>query len=528
MNSRTTPSCRRLARSILQSCAFAVALALLPAVAGAQALPGLSSLRVAYNTRKAVAKPQGELKEQLDAVDKEMAAAMRAGNAGEARRQLAKGMALLAGDAWTPARDYQHSLVIRSERTVIDSSEPYGARLEQIYRPAIDLTPALAARVSLLRRQPPPGGAGASAAPTPGAPAMTTVRDFGRLDGVARDLRESPFHLELDFSAVPDGAYALETEVFDGETPLGAARLGIVLHKGLDARLQALESGAASAPEAVRADIRYPGDFIRNVNRGRVGRGTFDVAAELAAAEAVLAAAKAGKDPFKGRTGSMERHYVLEGANEVMPYRVYVPTGYRANAPAPLVVALHGLGANEDSFFDGYGGVPMKLAEQHGFLMAGPLGYRVDGFYGATMGGSPDAAARRRLEMSEKDVLEVVRLMRAHYNVDPARIYLIGHSMGAIGTWHLAAKYPEIWAAVGPFSGTGSAESVGRMMGIPQIVVHGDADPTVNVSGSRAMVAEMKRLGTEVVYIEVPGGNHTDVVVPNLPNVFEFLAAHRK
>jgi len=151
----------------------------------------------------------------------------------------------------------------------------------------------------------------------------------------------------------------------------------------------------------------------------------------------------------------------------------------------------------------------MKLAEQHGFLMAGPLGYRVDGFYGATMGGSPDAAARRRLELSEKDVLEVVRLMRAHYNVDPARIYLIGHSMGAIGTWHLAAKYPEIWAAVGPFSGTGSAESVGRMKGIPQIVVHGDADPTVNVSGSRAMVAEMKRLGTEVDYIEVAGGNHT-------------------
>jgi predicted peptidase len=144
------------------------------------------------------------------------------------------------------------------------------------------------------------------------------------------------------------------------------------------------------------------------------------------------------------------------------------------------------------------------------------------------MGGAPDAAMRRRLELSEKDVLEVVRLMRAHYNVDATRIYLIGHSMGAIGTWHLAAKYPEIWAAVGPFSGTGSAESVGRMMGIPQIVVHGDADPTVNVSGSRAMVAEMKRLGTEVVYIEVPGGDHVNVVVPNLPKVFEFLAAHRK
>jgi poly(3-hydroxybutyrate) depolymerase len=484
---------------------------------------------VTYNTRKATANPQGELKAQLDAVDKAITAATRAGDLGEARRQLAKGMALLAGSAWTPALDFQHSLVIRSERTIIDSSQPYAARLEQIYRPAIDLSPAVTVRVSLLKRQPAsPGAVGAPAAPSPAAPAMVTVREFGRLDGVARDLRESPFPLELDCSAVPDGVYLLETEVFDGDTSLGAARLGLVLQKGLDARLRALEAGAVSAPEALRADIRYPGDFIRNVNRGRVGRGSFDLGAELMAAEAVLAAVKKGKDPFKGRTGSMERHYVLQGADEVMPYRVFVPAGYTAAAATPLVVALHGLGANEDAFFDGYAGVPVKLAGQHGLLMAAPLGYRVDGFYGASMGGAPDAATRRRLDLSEKDVLEVVRLMREHYNVDASRIYLIGHSMGAIGTWHLAAKYPDTWAALGPFSGTGSPASAERMKAIPQIVVHGDADPTVNVSGSRAMVAELQRLGADVRYIEVPGGNHTDVVVPSLPEVFEFLSGRRK
>jgi poly(3-hydroxybutyrate) depolymerase len=335
--------------------------------------------------------------------------------------------------------------------------------------------------------------------------------------------------MELDLASIPDGAYTLEAEVFDGETSLGAARLGVVLQKGLDARLRALEAGSAAVPAALRADVRYPGDFIHNVNRGRIRVGTFDVAAELASAETILAAAKKGKDPFKGRTGSMERHYVLQGADEVMPYRVFVPTGYTSGAPAPLVIALHGLGGNEDAFFDFYDRAPVTLAEQHGFLMAAPLGYRVDGFYGATMGSvPPDAATRRRLDLSEKDVLEVVRLMRAHYSVDADRIYLIGHSMGAIGTWHLGAKYPEMWAALGPFSGTGSPDTAGRMKAIPQIVVHGDADPTVNVSGSRAMVAELKRLGAEVTYIEVPGGNHTDVVVPNLPKVFEFLAAHRR
>jgi len=498
--------------------------ALLPAAAGAQALPGLSSLRVAYSTRKATTKPEGDLKTQIDAVDKEIAAAVRSGDIGEARRQLARGMALLAGTAWTPALDFQNSLVIRTDRTVVDSSEPYAARLEQIYKPAIELTPAITARVSLMQRRAPASpGVGPAAVPP-----MVAVRDFGRLEGVARDLRESPFPMEFDLSGIPDGAYTLEAQVFDGDTALGAARLGIALRKDLDARLRALEAGAATAPEALRADIRYPGDFIRNVNRGRVRLAPFDVAAELGVAEAVLTAAKKGQDPFQGRTGSMERHYLLPGADEVMPYRVYVPTGYRAATPTPLVVALHGLGANEDSFFDSYSGVPVKLAEQHGFLMVAPLGYRVDGFYGSPTGGANDAAARRRLELSEKDVLEAVRLTRAHYNVDANRIYLIGHSMGAIGTWYLGAKYPDLWAGLGPFSGAGNPGAVAGMKGIPQIVVHGDADSTVNVAGSRAMVAEMKRLGVEVVYIEVPGGSHTDVVVPNLPRVFEFLAAHRK
>ena len=211
-----------------------------------------------------------------------------------------------------------------------------------------------------------------------------------------------------------------------------------------------------------------------------------------------------------------------------MPYRVYVPTKYKAGTPTPLVVALHGLGANEDSFFDSYQRVTPTLAEQHGFLLAAPLGFRVDGFYGSRVMTGADAAAARRSEYSEQDVLEVLKRMRADYTVDADRIYLIGHSMGAIGTWALGAKYPDLWAALAPFSGLGAPATVARMQHIPQFVVHGDADPTVSVNGSRAMVAEMKKLGMEVTYIEVPGGNHGDVVVPNLPKAFEFLATKKR
>ncbi len=495
---------------------------LIPSLAVAQALTNVSSTMVRYNTRKATVKPQGELKAQIDAVDKEIADAQRLGRIGELRRQVAKGLSLLDGTPWTPALDFQNSLALRSERTVIDSSMPYSLRLEQIYSPSIELTPAITAKVTLRQRVAPP---------SPGpvtAPVVIPPREVGAFDGVSRDLRESPLAMELDFSGAEDGAYVIATEVFDGTTSIGLTTLGVVLQKGLDAKLRALETSAASVPQGVRADVLYPGDFIKNVNRGRISPGTFNVAAEIAAAEAVVAAAKGGKDPFKGRTGDMERHYPLEGAGEIMPYRVYVPRTYTGAAAVPLVIALHGLGANEDSFFDSYSKLPPQLAEKHGFLMAAPLGYRVDGFYGSTMMSAGDAASKRRVEYSEKDVLEVLRLMKAHYKVDESRIYLIGHSMGAIGTWALGSKYPETWAALVPFSGVGSPTLAERMKGIPQFVVHGDNDATVNVNGSRTMVAALKTAGADVTYIEVAGGNHTDIVVPNLPKAFEFLAAQKK
>jgi predicted esterase len=494
----------------------------------AQALPSLSSLQVRYSALKNAAKAEGELKAQLDEVDKTLADARRSGNSSEVRRQLAKGMALLDKQSWTPQLDYRASLVLRSERTVIDSSAPYALRLEQLHRPAIDLTPALTAKVSIRKRVPATRGAQSTT-----APAWTELATF---DGVSRDLRESPFAMELDLKAIEDGAMTIQAEVFDGTTSLGATTLGVFLTKGLDGRLSALESAAKTITPAVRDDVLFPGDYIKNVNRGRIELADFNVAAEVTKAEAIVTGAKGGPqkaqkaqtDPFVGRTGDFERHYLLQGANEIMPYRVYVPKTYAAAKPTPLVIALHGLGANEDSMFDNYEQLPPRLSEEHGFLLASPLGFRRDGFYGSGLMGATDAASRRRGEYSEKDVLEVLRLMKAAYNVDDSRIYLIGHSMGAIGTWALASKYPQTWAALVAFAGTGSPALAENMKAIPQFVVHGDADNTVNVSGSRNMVAALKKAGANVTYMEVAGGGHSDVVAPHMTKAFEFLSTHKK
>ncbi len=117
---------------------------------------------------------------------------------------------------------------------------------------------------------------------------------------------------------------------------------------------------------------------------------------------------------------------------------------------------------------------------------------------------------------------------RSQYAIDSQRIYLMGHSMGAIGTWRLAARHPDIWAGLGPIAGFGDPSTAASISHIPQIVVHGDDDRTVPVMGSRVMVEALRKLEAEVTYIEVPGGGHSDIAPPNMARIFEFFNAHRR
>jgi len=499
-----------------------VACALVPATAVPQAMTTLASVRVGYTTRKNTVKPQGELKAQIDALDAEIAEAARLGRNGELRRLYVKGNTLLAGRPWTDEIDFAASLVVRTTGVVADSAKPYAFRLEQIYEPAIKLDRPLTATVAL-RKRPAPATPGT----TPAVPDL--VKELGTFEGVGRDLRESPFPFEVDVHDVADGGYLLVVDIANGSAPLGAATLTIALRKGLDQTVARLESEAKRAPESVRSEILFPVDRMRNVNRGRLELRTFDPEKDLVAAETIVAALKTKKDPFAGRTGDFKRHYLLDAANEIIPYHMYVPTTYNGSKAFPLIVALHGLGGTEDSFFDGYEKQLPPLAEQHGYIVAAPLGYRVDGSYGWGVGTAPaDPNVRRTQELSEQDVMQVLQRVRQQYKIDENRIYLMGHSMGGIGTWKIAAKYPDVWAAIGPISGSGAPATIERFRHIPEVVVHGDNDATVNVSGSRNMVEKMKELGVEVKYIEVPGGSHGGVVAPNVGPILDFFDAHRK
>lgn len=234
------------------------------------------------------------------------------------------------------------------------------------------------------------------------------------------------------------------------------------------------------------------------------------------------------------------RSYVFEETKAEVPYALFVPSTYDPSIESPLVIALHGLGRPYD-WMMGYEGF-VDFAEAGGFIVASPLGYHPRGWYGSRGSGIPagaagggDVALPENLgELSERDVMNVLEIVRAEHNIDPDRTYLWGHSMGGAGTYHLAAKYPDVWAGIAVAAPAPLRDAIGQIEAfrrVPTLVLHGDEDRTVSVQGSRDWVARMAELGMQHVYIEVPGGDHSLFVSQNpenLSKVFSFFDIVRK
>lgn len=229
------------------------------------------------------------------------------------------------------------------------------------------------------------------------------------------------------------------------------------------------------------------------------------------------------------------KSYKFEAAGNIdMEYGLYVPTQYDAARPTPLVIALHGLGSGI-SYMMEYNNL-VELAERYGYIVATPMGYNPSGWYGAR--GQGNEFNRRQTEpgpanlgeLSEQDVLNVLKTVRADFNVDSRRIYLIGQSMGGGGTWYLGAKYADIWAALAPMAPAIyiSPDTLEPAKHLPVMVVQGDADQQVDVKVTRTWVAKARDLGMRCEYIEVPGGTHSSAGRLNIDKVFAFLDQQRK
>ena len=402
----------------------------------------------------------------------------------EAMRDYTHGLAVMRGIAWTPTVELASALQASVDDAIANPGQTLQFALDTLF--PLSLTeqgkPA-AVTLRLILRPVPQGEDITLAAP-------------GEISSSAL-----PLKLSVKLSANASGKYNLIADL--GETHV---------MKTVPIRVESLEADAAKLAARLKKQPLPAAEYIltlyENAEHGKANPHRFDFVQQFADANSLLDTATSGKSPFAGRQGDIHQAYRSTVDETLQPYRVYVPTAYKGSE-LPIVVALHGMGGDETTMMEGYGGVLKREAERLGFFLVTPKGREPASMYRGS---------------AEKDVMDVLAEVERTYKIDANRVYLMGHSMGAYGTWSIAMDYPTRFAALGPISGGGNVTGMEKIKHIPQIVVHGDNDKTVAVTQSRAMVEAGKKAGAKIEYIEVPGGSHVDIAIPNFPVILDFFA----
>jgi pimeloyl-ACP methyl ester carboxylesterase len=221
--------------------------------------------------------------------------------------------------------------------------------------------------------------------------------------------------------------------------------------------------------------------------------------------------------------GFVRLAYIDDIDNTPQFCRSYLPLNYDPAKKWPLVVYLHGYNGDNPEYINWWS-VDKRhdgASDKHDVIFIEPHG----------------RGNTQYLGIGDRDVLKCIAMAKEKFNVDEDRVYLMGASMGGFGTWNVATRHPELFAAINPIYGGGdyhvfvSKENLAKMtswevflndkssstaqlealINMPILVTHGDQDQSVNVNLSRYIVRLLQRWDYDVRYIEVPGKGHTEL-----------------
>ena len=188
------------------------------------------------------------------------------------------------------------------------------------------------------------------------------------------------------------------------------------------------------------------------------------------------------------------------------------PREQQPGAP-PLLLLLHGVGSHEADLF--------PLAEEldgRFFVVSarGPNTLRPGAYawYEVVFAPTGFVIDPRQAEESRQALLRFIDELVAAYGVDPARVYLMGFSQGAIMSLAVALTRPDKVAGVVAMSGRLLPEfrpliaEPEALVGLPILVVHGLADQVMPIRDGREVRDTLSALPVALTYREHPMGHH--------------------
>ncbi len=207
-----------------------------------------------------------------------------------------------------------------------------------------------------------------------------------------------------------------------------------------------------------------------------------------------LAACSDGNDRFPAvvllpgcaDTNSCVANPALEIGGE-RPARVWIPSNYDPNRRYPLLVVLHGFGA--DGFLETlYMGFPLRV-DPFQFIIVAPDGTR--NAAGSRFWNATEACCAFTEEDRAIDdvgyISDLIREAAQTYSIDTTRVALFGHSNGGFMALRMACEASELVTTV--VSLAGSAFETQEQCGpatypVSVMALHGTEDATIPYDGS--------------------------------------------
>ncbi|MEM7659750.1 MAG: PHB depolymerase family esterase [Bacteroidota bacterium] len=190
--------------------------------------------------------------------------------------------------------------------------------------------------------------------------------------------------------------------------------------------------------------------------------------------------------PSIGTITTVEKQY---GDSHLDGYNLYFPPAYEEKGPEfPLIVFFQGglgVGGEVDAIFQWELPKDLKSATE--------IKTELDELKLNTFVYLLPHISEGQFYQNTEEIQQLIEAVLAEYQLDASRVYLTGLSRGGHGSWGVASRIPDQFAAVAPICGSDHGiETVEGLTTLPIWTAHNVADGMVDYDRTKEVVARIE------------------------------------